>query len=242
MNNNETIYDKIQIIIGNLNGKLNIFEEEVDITLQLEYFELSKNFKKGQLYIDKKSALEILDSQKSSEQDLKNALISLTILNDVEALRAIEQFQKKATKNIQKWALIAYHENKMLIESCLLEQDQIFISTGIGGKNGKLRYYLIIPTFKQKELTSEQKDLIHEEFKEVFFELDSEIEEIIFTNREYVFISALAPLKISVKRLFSTAIAKCNEYGNLLNIDFIVTNVKRPNHEEILNYFFGKKP
>jgi len=234
----ETIYDKIQTIIGNLNGKLNILEEEIDINIQLEYFELSKELKKGQLYLNNLQAIEVLKSDTNNNIEQKKAIISLSILNDVEALRVLEQFLKQSNYEIRKWALIAYQENKMLIECSLLDENQIFITTGLGGKNGKLRYYLAIPVCNKKSLSYSEQNIIKEEFSEVISQFGSSVEEINFSNENYFFGLFLVPLKIPIKRLFATAIAHCNEYGNFLNTDYLITNVKIPSEEEIVNYFF----
>ena len=238
MSIDETIYDKIQTIIGNLNGKLNILEEEIDINIQLEYFELSKELKKGQLYLNKLQAIEVLKSDTNNNIEQKKAIISLSILNDVEALRVLEQFLKQSNYEIRKWALIAYQENKMLIECSLLDENQIFITTGLGGKNGKLRYYLAIPVCNKKSLSYSEQNIIKEEFSEVISQFGSSVEEINFSNENYFFGLFLVPLKIPIKRLFATAIAHCNEYGNFLNTDYLITNVKIPSEEEIVNYFF----
>ena len=238
MSIDETIYDKIQTIIGNLNGKLNILEEEIDINIQLEYFELSKELKKGQLYLNNLQAIEVLKSDTNNNIEQKKAIISLSILNDVEALRVLEQFLKQSNYEIRKWALIAYQENKMLIECSLLDENQIFITTGLGGKNGKLRYYLAIPVCNKKSLSYSEQNIIKEEFSEVISQFGSSVEEINFSNENYFFGLFLVPLKIPIKRLFATAIAHCNEYGNFLNTDYLITNVKIPSEEEIVNYFF----
>jgi len=234
----ETIYDKIQTIIGNLDGNLNILEEEIDINIQLEYFELSKELKKNQLYLNKLQAIEVLKSANNKNTELKKAILSLSILNDVEALRALEQFLKQSNGEIRKWALIACQENKMLIESSLLDQNQIFITTGLGGKNGKLRYCLAIPVSNKKELSYAEQNIITEEFSEVISQFSSTIEEMYFSDKNYLFGLVLVPLKIPIKRLFATAIAHCNEYGNFLNTDYLITNVKIPLEEEIVSYFF----
>ena len=45
--NNENIYSKIQEILGKIPENFSILEEEIDVDLQMEYFEFSKAQKEG---------------------------------------------------------------------------------------------------------------------------------------------------------------------------------------------------
>ncbi len=240
MSKDETIYDKIQSVIGNLNGKLNILEEEISVDIQLQYFELSKKMKQNNSYINADKCLKILKSKKPKEQELKEALISLSIIDNVEVMRAMEDYLDYIDGDIRKWAIIAFQENRMLIESSLLEQNQIFITTGLGGKDNKLRYFLLVKV-DIEELSYSQKKLITDEFTEIFRQFDSEIEELYFDKKEYFTLTCLIPMKIPIKRVFTLCIAQCNEYGAILSPEFLVTNVKKPTAEEIENHFKDKQ-
>ncbi|MCT4636517.1 MAG: hypothetical protein N4A72_02315 [Bacteroidales bacterium] len=240
MSKDETIYDKIQSVIGNLNGKLNILEEEISVDIQLQYFELSKKMKRENSYVDTDKCIKILNSKRSKEQDIKLALISLSIIDNVEVMRAMENYLEEVEGVLRKWAIIAFQENRMLIESSLLEQNQIFITTGLGGKGNKLRYFLLVRV-NIDELSDAQKKLITEEFTEIFKQFDSEIEELYFDKKEYFTLTCLIPMKVPIKRVFTLCIAQCNDYGKILNPEFLVTNVKKPTAEEIESHFKDKQ-
>jgi hypothetical protein len=45
----ENIYERIQDIFGHFPGNLSILEEQIDIDLQMEYFEFSRDFKKNNI-------------------------------------------------------------------------------------------------------------------------------------------------------------------------------------------------
>jgi hypothetical protein len=58
-----------------------------------------------------------------------------------------------------------------------------------------------------------------------------ELEEIRI-EAELCSILCIIPLQVSVKRLFDELMAECNQYGNFIYPDYIITNVKViPNHE-----------
>jgi len=46
----------------------------------------------------------------------------------------------------------------------------------------------------------------------------------------------LLPMNHSLKDVFQEAIIECNKYGDFLNEDFIVTNVKTLSFEEIKHF------
>jgi hypothetical protein len=44
------------------------------------------------------------------------------------------------------------------------------------------------------------------------------------------------PINASIRDIFKTAIAECNEYGDFIKPNFIVTNVKKLTIEEIRDF------
>ena len=64
----ENIYDKLQEIFGQVPGSFSILEEQIDIDLQMEYFEVSKLVKKE---LDTSLALKEKDSIFNPDLDKK---------------------------------------------------------------------------------------------------------------------------------------------------------------------------
>ena len=135
MHEYENIYDTINDILGSSPGSFSILEEQIDVDLQMEYFEYSKNYQQT------KSPEEIINSKNEifekemPEEHKKNLLIELASIENVEAYRTIEEFLKEPeTDFLKDWATLAFQESRMLLESHILDQNQIFISTGLGGK------------------------------------------------------------------------------------------------------------
>lgn len=57
-------------------------------------------------------------------------LVVLATLDDVSVYRAIENFSKQDTP-LKKWAIIALQQSRMLLQSTLLDDPGVFISTGL---------------------------------------------------------------------------------------------------------------
>ena len=58
----------------------------------------------------------------------------MAAIDDVGAYRSIEKYSKNADDELKHWSLLALQESRMLLQSKLLDQSQIFISTGLGGE------------------------------------------------------------------------------------------------------------
>lgn len=236
----ENIYDKIQEIFGGLSGQFNILEEKIDIDLQMEYFECSKSVK-GKLIPDKiLEKKDLIFDDEIPEAERKNLFAELASLESVEAYRTIEKYIQSPRKNLRNWAILALQESRMLLESKLLDENQVFISTGLGGKGSKLRYFVVIILRSGDAYSNLQKRVIKNEFELTLKKYGSELEQIDFTGI-FATLLAMVPLQITIKDVFREAIKECNLYGNFLKTNFIVTNVKELSVDEIQDFLHKQK-
>lgn len=228
-------YNEINDFLQNLPKNFSILQEEIDIEIQMEYFERIKSLKKDNKVDTNELAIKIaeLNITESTDEEKKNILIQLASFEDVKAYRAIENFTKSATNPILKaWSTLALQESRMMMESSLLDESQVFISTGMGGKGEKLRYFIVGFLDDDKEFTDIQKNLLQKEFEYSLNKHNSEIEEIIFENK-FALITALIPIKQPIKEMLKLAIDECVDLGMNLSEHFLVTNVKKMGVAEI---------
>lgn len=231
----ENIFDKIQEILGHTPSNFNILEEQIDIDLQMEYFELSRKLSHetpAEEIISQKKDIFITELPVETRKEL---FVRLASIDNVEAFRAIEKYLQDPEPEMRDWALLALQESRMLLESKLLDQNQIFISTGLGGKGQKLRYFIALLIRDEGPLSSLQEKVIRNEFSYFLERVHAELEEIEF-HASYVKMLVVIPLHVAIKDLFDRIISECNEYGNFLQQHFIVTNVKHLTNQEILDF------
>jgi len=211
-----------------------IFEEEIDVEIQKEFYTSMENITQ-KLEDSENKSLENTDKlydKNVSIEEKKETLLLLSNLNEVEAYRAIEKFIKKGDKQLKKWALIAFQQSRMMIESSLMSEKSIYISTGLGGKDSKLRYFCVFFTRKQTSLNKKEKDILKKEIEFAFRDGNAEIETMDYTNGIVTF-KALIPLATNIKDMFDSIIKEINNYGNILNKNMIITNVKSLTIDEI---------
>ncbi len=235
---NKKSYNEINDFLQNLPKNFSILQEEIDIEIQMKYFERIKHLKKTvKIELDELPIkIAELNISETSEEEKKDILIQLASVDDVKAYRAIENFNRDTSDTtLKSWSTLALQESRMMMESSLLDESQVFISTGMGGKGNKLRYFIVGFLNEDIEFTDAQKNLLLKEFEYSLHQHNSEIEETEF-NGKFALITALIPIKEPIKDILKNAIDECVGLGMNLSEHFLVTNVKKMGIEEIQQF------
>jgi hypothetical protein len=227
-------YQNIQKVLESLPDNFSILEEQIDIDIQVKYFEVANRVRSKQKAKECYKNREELFTAEVSEERKREILLSIAAIDDVKAFRTIEKFVAIARGEIKQWAILAFQESRMLIQSSLLDEQQVFISTGLGGKGQKLRYYVVFVNKNRNEILSgTQQKLLK---NELIFELnqnEGEFETMDFSEG-FSTVLVMLPLQSDIKKVFRNVIDECNQYGDFLDDDMIVTNVKIMSRNEIV--------
>jgi hypothetical protein len=237
---NDNVFNQLQKLFNEFGGNLNIINEKIDIDLQVEYFRFSENVKQKISPEDILKNIDEIFNPELSVENKKLLLSQLASIDDVLAFRTIEQYLKNPDEELKFWAILALQESKMLLQSKLLEQNQLFISTGLGGRDNMLRYFIVILSQDNNPFSDFQKERINSEFSFVFQKNSAVIEEIKFQDNIST-VLALIPINIALTDLFSAAIKECNIYGNFIKDNGIITNVKILTVPEIIDFLNKNK-
>jgi len=239
IDSDDNILKHIRDVLGNQPSNFNILEHQVDVTIQMEYFEYSRNHKVEMSYEDLIAYEPNLYFPETSYSKIRSSLVGLASIDRPEAYRIIERYYSKAPPELKDWAAMALQESRMLLESRLLDEHQVFISTGLGGKDGKLRYFVVLFSTSEDEFTSTQRNVIKSEFELSLKNCQGKVEKFEFCS-SYATMMALVPLNIAVKEPFLMAINECNSLGEFIKSSFLVTNVKPLTREEIDEIIVGR--
>ena len=237
----EEFYNDIQKLFEDLPGNFNILEEQIDLEIQMKYFEISRKVREDEAeknYLEFADELFMPDTKMDQKKEI---LIGLAGTDDVKAYRTLEKFLDQAGSEIRSWAVLAVQENRMLLQTSLLDEQQFFISTGLGGKGKKLRYYLVfINRNRNGLLTKTQQKLVKDELIFGLKPVDGEFESIDFSEG-FCTSLILLPVTADIKKVFSNVVEECNQYGDFLEEDMIITNVKVLSRNEILDIINKQK-
>jgi hypothetical protein len=151
----------------------------------------------------------------------------------VGAYRSIETYHSSPLEpELLHWSAMALISSRIVLSSDLSGQQQVYISSGLGGHEKKLRFFALFTTNERLEFTDLQKEIVEREFPFQLQKAEVVIEKLEIKER-YFTILMLFPFDKDVKSSLNAAINECNQYGNFIDQKFLFTNVKVLNENEI---------
>lgn len=219
---------------------LNIIEEQIDVEVQMNYFKRANMLRKQVISLDEALAkVPILYDVDARLEEKRDVLVQLASFDEVEAFRMLEKFKDDAEGEIKLWAAMAYRESKMQLQGALLEQNQILIASGLGGKGTSLRYFVVVAKRDNTPFNEFQDRVLREELADAVEANQAELESIEIVDY-YAKILVLVPLQTNVADLISSVGKECYEYGDFLREQVVITNVRVLTDMEIIDVLAGK--
>jgi hypothetical protein len=233
-------YNNIKKAFEDLPENYKILEEQINVEVQMKYFEFTKKLRNENITAECFKEREQLFDAEVEDERKKEILTAIAVYDDVKAYRTLEKFVDESEGELKQWATLALQESRMLMHSSLLDEQQVFISTGLGGKGQKLRYYVVFLNKGNDEmLNATQRKLLKDE---LIFELEKHEGE--FESMDFMegFSSSLImlPLHVEIRDVFHNVIEECNQYGGFLQQDMVITNVKVMSRSEIIQLIHQK--
>ena len=220
----------------NVLDSFTLIDEAIDLSIQKEYSIFSETIDFDNVdYEEVLTESDKLFYEHTPVELKKRILILLAHLGTPESCRTIEKYLKISEGNLREWALLSLKECRTFLESVLLQEEGGFISTGLGGKESKLRYYFIVSSKDGLPFSEADRDTLKRGFKTISHKYKSEIEEINF-EATYAMIGILIPMDVAVGEVIEEGISECNKMSEFLFLDYYVTNVRKPTPEEISKY------
>lgn len=231
----DSLRQRIHELLQGLPDKFTILQENIPIDIQLEYFEFTKKIKEGLVKDTVMSDSVNLNRADLGIQDKKTLLCRMASVPLVEAYRGIEAYSKQPDSGLEQWSRLALLESRMFLESYLTDESRVLISTGLGGRDEKLRYFFVGFSGMNAPLTEGQQTIIRVELESAFEKHKAELEEL---NMHVYYFTAqcLIPVGVEIRDFLKGIIRECNVYGQFLRDNFIVTNVKTLQEKEIMSF------
>jgi len=229
------IFSKFHDSFNKLDGHFHVLEQQVPVELQMEYFKYSQQIRKerqGLTDIEYDTFIDSLKDEETSTEYKRYILSCLALSRQVRAFRALEDYQRYASEDVAEWTSLAVMESRISLESELSDEKQIYISTGLGGKGERLRFYVMLPSKVKTPFLDYQKEVIEREFIYYMSQDDCEIERITIYDM-YVEMVLLIPIRANIKSTLDKIINECNMYGDFLYDRFTITNVKELSEQEV---------
>lgn len=233
------VFKKFRDSFSRMEGHFHILEQRVPVELQMEYFKYSENVRKENrpprpLSEDECETLynTLLTEETTDKTEKRYLLSQLATSKSVRAYRLLEEYTQHPDPEVTDWAYMALMESRISLESDFSDEKQIYISTGLGGKGEKLRFYVLMTSKGKKPFQEYQRQTIEREFAYYLPKTDCEIERLTI-GEQYVELVFLIPVRTDIKATLDRVINECNQYGDFLSNVFTITNVKELTAEEV---------
>lgn len=232
------VFKKFRDSFGQMRGHFHILEQQVPVETQMEYFRNSEKMRKDnplQEAVDEEECEQIyriLLLDETSVDDKRLLLSRLAVSRQVKAYRILQAYAADPAPQVKDWAYMALMECRISLESELSDEKQIYISTGLGGRGEKLRFFVLMLSSQGQPFEAYQKQVVEREAAYSLPKSGCEIERLTVHERhvEMVF---LIPVRVDIKTTLDKLINECNQYGHFLSETFTLTNVKELSEEEI---------
>lgn len=231
------VFKKFRDSFSKMDGHFHILEQRVPVELQMEYFKYSEQVRKERAKpdlndMDYTAFRESLSNPESTTDYKKYILSMLATSREVKAYRMLEDYVQHPDEDVSNWAYMALMESRISLESELSDEKQIYISTGLGGKGEKLRFYVLMLSRDRKPFLEYQRKVIEREFAYFLPKADCEIERLTI-GEQYVELVFLIPVRADIKLTLDKVINECNQYGDFLSDIFTIINVKELTEQEV---------
>lgn len=236
-------WTNINDLLAKVGSEFSVLEEEIDITVQKEFMLTMEKLIKTPVKFKhlcqqaQENVAQLFDDS-TNDDDKKQLLIALATINDITVYRAIESFCK-SDHRLKKWATVALQQSRMLIQSTLMDESTVYVSTGLGGHGSLLRYFCVYLSQKNICLQPFQCNIAKQETELIVNKAGGKIEQCNY-HEKYITFTLLLPLQANLKEIFEPIIDECNTYGNFLQENMIITNVKKLTTEEIDQFLASK--
>lgn len=229
------VFKKFQESFSRMDGHFHILEQRVPVDIQMEYFKYSERVRKDKPLLTDMDYITF--SQRLSDPEVttdhkKYMLSMLATSRQVKAYRMLEDYAGEPGQDVRDWAYMALMESRISLESELSDEKQIYISTGLGGKGEKLRFYVLLVSKGGRPFQEYQRKVIEREFAYALSKEGCEIERLKI-EEQYAELVFLIPVRSDIKLTLDRVIRECNQYGDFLSEVFTITNVKELSDDEI---------
>ncbi len=238
MDEQESMLQKMRQIALLNPENIRIIETSVDAEIQIEFFETLQKAGEEKELPEPQTLLNELHDKDLSILQKKEILAKLTTYGEVETYRMIEEYLKNPEPELKTWAYLSYQQARMFMESNLMEESKIYIASGLGGKDHRLRY-IFACSAKENTITDAQKNIIKGEIEYFLKKNDGYLEELIFENN-YVICTTIIALYVNLVELLQEIVTEINQYGSFLRENVFITNEKRVNSID-LDLIFNEK-
>lgn len=208
---------------------LHILNSNIPVDAQANYLKYAVNVRKNIKKQYSEEEIEYFASRLNDPEeyieDKRLVLVKLASSKSVKAYSFLKEYTQNPDEALAEWSQLAMLQIQIELESEFLGEQQIYVTTGLGGEGYNLRYNALFISEKGVKMKDFQKELF---IKELQFGLPRKdcIFEKVESGINYISLIFLAPVDTDIRSIFEVIIKNCRELGCPISNRFIITNVK----------------
>ena len=158
---NQEEKNEILNLLQSIPSEYRLIEEEIKGEAISQYYDIAETIEFLDLNEKDHPILRFQNKWKELEtkEDLKILLYKLSEKGDVSSYRTIEEIIRDGDPKLKEFSHVALKFARLHLENKIQDESVGFISSELGGKGNKLRYYFAI---KSKESISKDKERLIE--------------------------------------------------------------------------------
>ncbi|MGQ1891960.1 hypothetical protein ACT29H_16085 [Thermophagus sp. OGC60D27] len=219
-------FEDFQKVVRENGGEIQVMEREVSLDTQMAYMRMSKEVKKELRPELVSSGKYELWDENASKQSKRKRLAALASIGTPDAIRTLQSYYENPDKGLEDWTYLALQECKLIFQASMLDHPPMFISTGLGGRGQKLRFFGAFFSKDGRDFDQTRQHVISGEVEYMFEKFNGKLEFIAFSG-QFVTFWGLVPIDVSLNEKVKMAIEEANLLGGGLRRDFVLTNVKK---------------
>ncbi|MDR3189370.1 MAG: hypothetical protein LBT94_09355 [Prevotellaceae bacterium] len=239
---NENNNNPIDFFLRDPHNKIKVVDLKLDMKVQMEYFAFlsaaAREYGSGESSME--ALMERAFDAGAPPDERKRILAWLSCSEEVEALRALEQYEKSCPEEMKGFVAICVYQCRTGIESMLLDERHAVVVSGMGGKDDKIRYFAALMTLSGQPWTTTEQHLLREELVLTSKEHDAVVEVLEFSGK-YAKMLFLIPITLPPITVVRSAKNASNELGVFISPQEVITNVSRLSDEELDKIFSGEE-
>jgi hypothetical protein len=236
----EEVFKRFQESLACAEGHLHLVDGTIPTETQMAYFQATQRERMTRRRLgqggvsddDVEEAFQGLRNEVNELEQKKHSVVLMAVSGTVKALRRLEACAGEAQGELAEWLRLAISEVSVRLQTELLGEPHMLIASGLGGKDGMMRFFTLFGSNGNVPFEDYQRRLIEKEFAYILTEEKCEIE-LLKVEECHVELLFLVPVAAAFFAILSRLIGECNEYGNFLSPKPFVTNIKRMTSEEI---------
>jgi len=182
-----------------------------------------------------------LELPEKNIDSIKKWLVHISKFTRTESLEIFKEvLENPEFTEIHAWAQMCDMILKANFRSEILNEDQMFMLTGMGGKDNKIRMFVGFVTDNKVDFTEVQANVLKKELSFTLNKHKGELEKIEF-DAEVAKAIFLLPFDARIGDIISQAVEKANELGHYIKDNFLFTNNGELSRHEILDFFEKKE-